>query len=338
MAIRTTIRIACALLSLLVLGGCMQIETTIKLNEDGGGTITERVRFSRKLLDLSGPPGSDSDVATLLKKEGAETRAKAMGKGCSLVSYDVADAEGGSKQSIAVYKIEDLAELRYVSPYLAFADYAKNNTVKITIDPMMKSSWEGYSAGEIALRFDTVKPATGYPRIELKPGEKPPPGPNPNTQQLFRDLEPMFVDMLKDFKLKIRFECYDGIRTQFGIREGGTRPHFVDILSVTDKDLDKYGAPFFENEEIMLEVIQGKFHEGNIADHVKEWSNNLTVPVFHNLGSAKRPWTAGNSIFFRPSQAIFKKFFEGKTLDFVDNKGSHPKPANFDEVGFKAEK
>jgi hypothetical protein len=324
-------------LALPFLCGCMQIDTHVKLNEDGSATITEKVRFSRKLLDLSGPAGSDTDITGLLVKETATARAAKLGKGCTLVSYDVADAEGGSKQSVAVYKIEDITELRYVSPYLAFADYDKNNTVKFVLDPKMHSSWEGYSAGEIALRIDLVKPGVGHPQIELKPGQKPPPGPAPKSLQMYRDLEPMFQDMLKDFKLKLRFECYDAIHTHFGLREAGTKPKYVDMLSITDKDLDKYGAPFFENEEVMLELIQEKFDEANIADNALDWGNNLTIPVFHNWGSAspKRHGWLGNTIFFRPSQHFFKKYFEGKTLDFVDNKGSHPKPANFDEIGCK---
>jgi len=335
---RISIQLVAGALCLAALTGCMQIDTHVKLNEDGGATITEKVRFSRKLLELSGPVGSDTDIAGLLTKETAQARAKSLGKGCALVSYDVAEIEGAAKQAVAVYKIEDIAELRYVSPYLAYADYEKNHTVKFVLDPKMKSGWEGWSAGEIALRIELLKPGVAYPRIDLKPGERPPPGPSPKSVQLLRDMEPMFQDMLKDFKLKLRFECYGAIRTQFGIREASTTPKYVDIMSVTDKDLDKYGTSFFENEEIMLEVIQRAFPGDTIAEHVKEWNKNTTVPVFQNWGAPKRPWTSGSSIFFRPSQHFFKTFFEGKTLDFVNRGESHPRPASFDEIGYKSEK
>lgn len=337
MSNRITLQLVACTLWLLSLTGCMQIDTRVKLNEDGSATITEKVRFSRKLLDLSGPTGSDTDIAGLLNKEIAQARAKNLGTGCTLVSYEVADAEGGAKEALAVYKIDDITELRYVSPYLAYVDYETNRTVKFVLEPKMKSSHEGWTAGEIALRIELLKRGVEYPKIKLNPGERPPPGPSPKSVQLFRDMAPMFQDMLKEFKLKLRFECYAPIHTQFGIREAGTAPKYVDIINVTDKDLDKYGTSFFENEEIMLEVVQRAFHGDTIADHVKEWSKNTTVPVFPNWGAPKRAWTVGSSIVFRPSQHYFKKFFDGKTLDFVDHFGSHPRPANFDEIRFKLE-
>ena len=37
--------------------GCLQIETRVKLNPDGSATVTERVLFTRRLLDLSNKEG-----------------------------------------------------------------------------------------------------------------------------------------------------------------------------------------------------------------------------------------------------------------------------------------
>lgn len=329
---------AVAVVCLLGLSGCMQVDTVVSLHEDGSATITEKVRFSRKLLDLSGAPGSDMDIAGLLSKDVATTRSKTFGKGCTLVSYDIADTEGGSKQAVAVYKIEDFTELRYVSPFLAFKDYEQNNTVKFVINP--KLQWNSsllWQAGEVGVELHLLKPPVGYPRLELKPGEKPPPGPAPKSLQLARDLEPMFQDMLKDFKLKLTFECYDKLRSLYGIRGAGAGAKSIDFINITDKDLDRYGNKFFENEEIMLEIVQGKFNEDNIAANVREWPNNLTVPVFLNwgTGSKEAPWRSGGEVLFRPSQALFKKYFEGKTLEMYINRQVVKKTVTFDEIGFK---
>src|SRR5204862_4295838 len=98
-----------------------------KLNEDGSATVTEKLRFSRRLLDLSGPEGSEKDIASLLKKEAAQERAKHLGKSAVLVSHELKDVEGGARESIAVYKLDDLNELHYVSPFAAYKDYAQNN-------------------------------------------------------------------------------------------------------------------------------------------------------------------------------------------------------------------
>jgi hypothetical protein len=338
MSKRSSLKIVAALVCVLALCGCIQIDTHVKLNEDCSATVTEKVRLSRRLLELSGAPGSDTDIAGLLTKETALNRMKQMGKGCTLVSYDVADAEGGSKEAVAVYKIEDFTELRYVSPFLAFKDYDKNNTVKFVINP--KLQWNSsllWQAGEVGVELQLLKPPVGYPRIELKPGEKPPPGPAPKSLQMARDLEPMFQDMLKDFKVKLTFECYDKLRSLYGIRGAGAGARTIDFINVTDKDLDRYGSKFFENEEIMLEVVQGKFNEDNIAANVREWPHNLTVPVFHNWGSGSKeaPWRSGGEVLFRPSQAMFKKYFDGKTLEMYINRQVVKKTVTFDEIGFK---
>jgi hypothetical protein len=337
------IRAVAGLVMILSLCGCMQIDTHVKLNEDGSAVITEKVRFSRRLLELSGAPGSDTDIAGLLTQDTALARAKHMGKGCTLTSYKVNDAEGGSKEAIAVYKIDDLAELEYVSPFLAFKDYDKNNAVKFVFSPKLQyHSSRCWAGGEVGVELQLLKPPVSYPRIELKPGEKPPPGPAPKSLQMFRDLEPMFQDMFKDFKVKLTFESYDKLHSLFGIRGAGAGAKSIDFINVTDKDLDRYGTKFFENEEVMLEIIQGKFNEDNIAANCREWHNNLTVPVFHNWGSGSKeaPWRSGNEVLFRPSQALFKRFFEGKTIETWSDvtRSAVKKPANFDEIGFKPDK
>ncbi len=100
----------------LALAACMQLDTHVKLHEDGSATVTEKLRFSRRLLDLSGKEGSEQDLAGLLAKEAALERVKGMGKGAVLVSHEVKDVEGGAREAVAVYKIDDLNELIYVSP------------------------------------------------------------------------------------------------------------------------------------------------------------------------------------------------------------------------------
>jgi hypothetical protein len=327
-------------MAVLALCGCLQIDTLIKLHEDGSATITEKVRFSRRLLDLSGAPGSDNDIAGLLSKEAAQARVKHLGKGCTLVSYNVADAEGGSKEAVAVYKIEDITELRYVSPFLAYKDYDSNNAVKVAIRPKLSHDQMG-AAGVLLLELQPLKRPVEHPQLKLKPGEKPPPGPSPRSLQMARDLGPMFKDMLTDFKLKLTFESYDKLRSAFGIRGADAATKSIDFINITDKDLDRYGNNFFENEEILLELVQGKVNGDSIAANLTGWTKNLTVPVFHNWGSGspERPWRPGNDVSFRPSKALFDKYFEGKMLTVrVDYNTSATKPAKFEDIGFKPEK
>ena len=320
-------------LAALALFGCMQIETRVVLREDGSVTITEKVRFSRRLLDLSGKPGSDLDIASLLNKEAAQERAKHFGKGAAFVSHEVKEAEGGAREACSVYQIGDIAELHYVSPFAAYRDYPQNNAVKFHVYPILNSGWQGEQAGDIAVALRPVAPPKGDHRP--KEGEPPPKGPAPAEVQVFRDLQPMFRDMLKDFKLRLTFEAYVSIRfSQIGMRGRGAAPKEVDFLNFTDKDLDKFGGKFLENEEIMLDILRGELSSQDIADHIRDSDRNLTLPVFMNWGS---PWAShrnGDNIFIKPSQHLFKRYLEGKTLNFGERNGG-AKPANFDEIGYK---
>ena len=45
----------------------------------------------------------------------------------------------------------------------------------------------------------------------------------------------------------------------------------------------------------------------------------------------------GDGIYFKPSPALFKNLFEGKTLNFGERNGGK-RAANFDEIGYKPKK
>ncbi|HLX63650.1 MAG TPA: hypothetical protein VKX17_20435 [Planctomycetota bacterium] len=317
----------------LSLSGCMQLDTHVKLNEDGTATITERLRFSRRLLDLSGKEGSENDIASLLKKEAAEERAKHFGKSCVLASHEIKDAEGGARESVAVYKIDDLNELHYVSPFAAYKDYAKNNTVKFHLYPIVETSWTGCDAGDVAVALRPLAPPKGEQRSNEN--EPLPSGPLPVDSQILRDLQPVLRDMLKDFKVRLTFESYAPIRfSQIGLRGKGAGTASIDFIHFSDKDLDKLGGSFLENEELMLDLSRGEFASKEIADHVRDWQHNLTLPVFQNWGSMFATYRNGDAIYFKPSPALFEKIFEGKTLNFGERNGGK-RAANFDEIGFK---
>src|SRR5580658_4926006 len=118
----------------LALAGCLQLDVHILLNEDGSATITERIRFSRQLMDLAGD--RKPELLKLLSKEMALERMKRMGTGVTLVSHEIRDAEGASKEAVIVYKVPDLNNLVYVSPWFAYPDFADNSMVKFKMEPL----------------------------------------------------------------------------------------------------------------------------------------------------------------------------------------------------------
>jgi len=322
------IRVFIVALLVSAAAGCLQVETRVKLHEDGSATITERLQFSKRLLDLGARGGAPENVASLLTKEAALKRMSNMGKGIRLVSYRLREAEKGARESIAVFKIPDIRDFRYVSPYLASANYPKHSVLKCDMFPIYESTWYGRVAGQVAVRF--------YPATKERPrrrpkGWKPPKPPSPLDSQVLRDLRPVFRDLMRDFKIRLTFESYAPLRFRQYYRYRGMRAGTkeYDLIDFSDKDLDKYGYEFLANEEIMLELLRLRTGGPNVVSHVSGHAANLTLPVFHPRVVPE--------IYFRPSRHFFDRYFKGKMLKFSKRQGGSRK-ANWKEVGYHPRK
>lgn len=310
----------------LALGGCMQLETTIRLEQDGSAVITERLRITGKLLDLESDAGAEKIFTRLLEKGGAEARVAQMGEGATLESHKVQDAEGGSRESVSVYRIADINKLQYVSPFLNTMEYDKHNRITFQLFPIYQSTWYGRHAGQMAV---AVKLTTTPPRPpQRKEGEPPPPGPSPANLQIYRDLKPIFQDMMKDFRVKLTFESYAPLRFRqyYRYRGMGAGTRTFDLIDFSSSNLDNFGGNFLDNEEVMLELLRGEMGGHNIVEHVKESGTNTTLPVFHTGGVPE--------IYFRPSRPLFDKNFTGKELIF-DEKKEQKRNAEWEKDGYK---
>ncbi len=316
------------------LNGCVEIETGIKLNPDGSARITERIRFSQQLLDLSAKDTGGLNVADLLKREAIEERMKRMGKNVKLISHTVTDADKGSKESIAVYEVPYINDFQYVSPFVAYTDFDRNNGLKIEMSPLLKSRNYAGMAGDMIISFRPLQPPKSEVRLRDAPPEK---GPAPKDVQVLRQLQPVFADLLKGFKLRLTFESYSPVTaTGFGWRDRRTGTPIVDLIHLTEHDLDQHGVSIFENEEIMLDLLRGRFGSPNIAEAVKQFQDNNTVPLVMVWGSAYSPWRQSDEIAFKPSKELFDKHMAGKMLDFDrwQSTGKNIRPAKFEEVGW----
>ena len=314
--------------------GCLHLDLHIKLLTDGTATATERLRFSEQLLDMGRSAGGKLDVAPLLTKASALERMKRMGPGVSLISHTVKDIEGGAKELVAVFKVENLNGFRYVSPFLCYTDFPENHVVQCHFTPLYKSRSYNGTAGEMAISFRPLK----RPKSEARPDPKAPPkkGPSPQQLQAFREVEPIFRDMLKDFQVRLRFESYSAIRsTGFGFRGHKSRVNYVDIINFTDQDLDRWGGRFLENEEIMLDLIRWDLGSADIANTVYLFANNPSVPVFLPFGSRHQRWRQSDEIYIPPSKPIFDKYFAGKELDYSRWQPGKKVKATFQRIGWK---
>jgi hypothetical protein len=112
---------------------------------------------------------------------------------------------------------------------------------------------------------------------------------------------------------------------------------YVDLISFTDRDLDRFGARFVENEEIMLDLVRRELGSKSIFETVSGAQHNATVPVFLPIGSGAGSWNYGWSnriyIHFKPSRALFDRLFAGKQINVARGK-KDLRPATFEEIGW----
>jgi hypothetical protein len=324
-----------SLLALLALcsAGCFELETTIKMRRDGGATITERVRFSQRLLDFGANQSGKVTIADLLTRQAVLDRMRHMGKGIRLASHEVKDVQDGARESVAVFEIDDISELRYASPFLAYLDYAENNIVKVNMEPALVSNSSGrWRAGDITIWLRPASP----PQRDSPPREGDPPRkePTPLELQKLRQVQPIFKDMMKGLKVKLTFESYARLRrVGFGYRGRRSGDFHCDWINFSSENSDKYGVNILENEEVMLEVLRGETGGKNIIEHVAGFATNRTVPVFLGYGS-RHGRVSGERICFPPSKTLFDRHFAGKMLTFTFEKGpNRTRLASFEEIG-----
>ncbi|MGQ9660911.1 MAG: hypothetical protein ACUVWX_01060 [Kiritimatiellia bacterium] len=297
---KTSVASVAFLVLLLAVCGCVQLETNIVLHPDGSGTITERLAFSRKILDLAEAAEPELRLETLLTKERVLERMKVMGKDIRLVSHEIRDGPMASRESIAVFSISDLANFTYVCPFLVRDSWIQVPRLKTLIYPTMAdhSSWV-YRAGLVCVEFRPEYVGQAVASTNL-------PSRSPLASQGYRELRPVFQDLMEDLEIKITFESYAPIEVAFygsGWRDSNARTRKVDLICFTPgRDMDSYGFPLLENEEVVVDFLRWDFNSPWIAGAVREWSKNKTLSALH----------PGGGIYFRPSREYFQKFFEGK--------------------------
>jgi hypothetical protein len=303
--------------------GCLQIETHVKLHQDGSATITERLRLSKRLLDLSDQEGPAKGITARLSREATLERLKQMGKGMRLVSHTVRDAPKGARESIAVFEIPDINEFQYLCPYLALDKYPKHTLMKCKLFPIYKRAHGGWARlpGQMGVSF---YPATRERRRRREePGPRPP---SPTELQVLRDLQPVLRDLMQDFRLTFTFESYAPLRFRpyyrFRGQSAGTKKY--DLIDFSSENLDEHGFELLSNEEVMLELARLRMGGPNIGNAVEGHAGNVTVPVYHPHGTPE--------IYFNPSRHFFDKYFKGKTLHFYEKEGG-PRPARWKDIG-----
>ncbi|KKK78440.1 hypothetical protein LCGC14_2843550 [marine sediment metagenome] len=278
--------------------GCLEIDVHVQMHEDGTATVTERTRFSAALLDLDRHvPGEK--LQALGQREAIAKRARQMGKGVRLTSHKLTTLKDGGQESVTVFTVPNIEDLRLVNPYLHQA--APGRVMRLRFVPIYRRVHSFHKVGDLMMY---LVPAATPKRRGSQP-DKPPPKPTPLDLQVLRDLQPMLLDVLKGFRISLRLELPKPI-SRAPVRDRRAATKVITLISFTDKDLDAHGRRFLVNEEIMLSLLRRRFADAVITRHVREFTTNKTLPVFrgdmYGIGRFR----------IKPTEALFRKYYAGR--------------------------
>jgi hypothetical protein len=119
---KRTLRISFFVLAgilLLLLSSCLQVNTTVKVNTDGSGTVEERFLMSHTVVEMmagfqsmgEGSSSDDKDNLGLFDQEELASDAEKMGEGVRLSSVEPLDTSWGQGY-LATYAFDDINKVR----------------------------------------------------------------------------------------------------------------------------------------------------------------------------------------------------------------------------------
>jgi hypothetical protein len=112
------VRIVAVLSVCAVLAGCFQVETTVRVNPDGSGTVEEKMLLNGKMVEQMdqmakafSEPEEKAEPFSLYDPKKLRERAAGMGAGVSYVSGEPVE-EKGFKGYRAIYSFKDINKLK----------------------------------------------------------------------------------------------------------------------------------------------------------------------------------------------------------------------------------
>lgn len=201
----------------LVLPSCLQSETTIHLQKDGSGTLTEQTTYGARMLAMlaqmsaAGGKMVKDPLADLSSPEKAKARAATLGPGVT-VEKSIPYESGGNKGATVTYHFTDINKLT-ISP----GDSIKNLSPMAAGAPaatQAKPVAFTYTGGTLTVTMPAPPTAAATPETPSVPGM--PDMENPQMQAMMKQ---MLADMKMSFKLVIE----PGIaETDASLQDGNT--------------------------------------------------------------------------------------------------------------------
>lgn len=238
-----------AALAFALLTSCFQNETTITLNKDGSGTLTEETLFGEQALQMLSQMaqfggGQQADpLADLASETKAKERAARLGEGVTLEKVGMIE-KNGWKGGRAVYRFADI------------------NTLKFSADGAMKSSMPEMPGAPAAARKEAPPIAFRYANGTLvitQPEPEKPEAPAHELPASAPDMDnPEAMEAVKQMtagaKVSLRLVVEPGIAAS-------DASHVLDrTITLTEMDIGK----LMENPETVKKV--SKAGRGSPAD------------------------------------------------------------------------
>ena len=199
------------ILSGLLLAGCLRVETNIRVQADGSGTITESVLLSRELVEMATQMTEGEEAFDTLDEPKLRSAAANYGTGVTLQSAERLETEFGQGYVVR-YGFRDVSALQLdtdagkklpdeigeEAPPDADQDETKPPEL---ITFAFEGTADGTGPAELVVRWPIDESDASDPG---RPAETAPP----------EDLDPAILDMMKGF--------LEGMRMTFTLDVGGT--------------------------------------------------------------------------------------------------------------------
>jgi len=235
----------------LAVAGCMEIETVVKVNPDGSGTITERLVMSNEIVEMMKEMAPEGQPAGLYNEQELRDAATGYGNGVTYVSARNVETEFGKGY-----------EARY-----AFTDI---NQVRVGQDPGDKMPGGDNAEGDADFTTFTMQPGNPaelvihWPVNERESGtaesvetaetelpEETAAGQTPEQQQAAME---MMQHAFKDMRMSMHVEVTGRIVDSNATHLNGSRVTLVEIAF----------ADFLDSEEAMKTMASDE--EPTVAD------------------------------------------------------------------------
>ncbi len=197
---------------------CLQQETTLSLNKDGSGTVTEKTIFGAQMVAMMtqfAEPGEDPVAGMIAEaKEKAEASVKEMGEGVTLKEVTPLK-DKGQQGMLVVYAFKDINQMKYVySPGGGSKDEGEVETQKKDREPMQFA----YADGVLTLKSDFKKSK------DEAAGEEQAADEEMNPQQLA-----MAKQMMGDMRFALFIELPGGIAESNATHVEGNKVTLMDL-------------------------------------------------------------------------------------------------------------